>query len=166
MVAAISPADYNYEESLSTLRQANRAKNIKNKPKINEDPKDALIRQYADEITVLKEQLNLLSQGIEPDNMDIINKFTNNYSNLLPELNNHKEELNIIKEEFSKEKELLIKQNKLIMDENEQHTKNYKRAIDIKEKMNRRLSILQGEVVTGGNALQEAEKVKARNKRK
>ena len=39
MIAAVSPADYNYEETLSTLRYANRAKDIKNKPKINEDPK-------------------------------------------------------------------------------------------------------------------------------
>jgi kinesin family protein 3/17 len=35
MVAALSPADYNYEETLSTLRYADRAKSIKNKPKIN-----------------------------------------------------------------------------------------------------------------------------------
>jgi hypothetical protein len=39
MVACLSPADNNYEETLSTLRYANRAKNITNKPKINEDPK-------------------------------------------------------------------------------------------------------------------------------
>ena len=57
MVACISPADNNYEETLSTLRYANRAKNIKNKPKINEDPKDALLRQYQDEITMLKQLL-------------------------------------------------------------------------------------------------------------
>jgi len=57
MVAAISPADYNYEETLSTLRYANRAKNIKNKPKINEDPKDAMLRQYKEEIAKLKEML-------------------------------------------------------------------------------------------------------------
>lgn len=41
MIANIGPADYNYDETLSTLRYANRAKNIKNKPRINEDPKDA-----------------------------------------------------------------------------------------------------------------------------
>ena len=35
MIAAISPADYNYEESVTTLRYASRAKNIKNKPRIN-----------------------------------------------------------------------------------------------------------------------------------
>ncbi|KAI3381477.1 hypothetical protein SNEBB_001976 [Seison nebaliae] len=57
MVACISPSDNNYDETLSTLRYANRAKNIKNKPKINEDPKDAMIRQYLDEITKLREQL-------------------------------------------------------------------------------------------------------------
>ena len=39
MVACLSPADNNYDETLSTLRYANRAKNITNKPKINEDPK-------------------------------------------------------------------------------------------------------------------------------
>jgi kinesin family member 17 len=39
MVAAVSPADNNYDETLSTLRYANRAKNIKNKATINEDPK-------------------------------------------------------------------------------------------------------------------------------
>jgi len=38
-------------------RYANRAKNIKNKPKINEDPKDALLREYQDEITTLKQML-------------------------------------------------------------------------------------------------------------
>ncbi|EFJ38092.1 hypothetical protein SELMODRAFT_767, partial [Selaginella moellendorffii] len=50
MVANIGPADYNYEESVSTLRYANRAKSIKNKPRINEDPKDALLREFQAEI--------------------------------------------------------------------------------------------------------------------
>ena len=54
MIAAVSPADYNFDETLSTLRYANRAKNIKNKPKVNEDPKDALLKEYQDEIRQLK----------------------------------------------------------------------------------------------------------------
>lgn len=57
MVACLSPADNNYDETLSTLRYANRAKNIQNKPKINEDPKDALLRQYQEEIEKLKAML-------------------------------------------------------------------------------------------------------------
>ena len=44
MLASISPALDNYDETMSTLRYAARARNIKNTPKINEDPKDALIR--------------------------------------------------------------------------------------------------------------------------
>lgn len=54
MIACVSPSSDNYDETLSTLRYANRAKNIKNKPKINEDPKDALLREYQEEIERLK----------------------------------------------------------------------------------------------------------------
>jgi hypothetical protein len=57
MIAAISPADYNYDETLGTLRYAARAKNIINKPKVNEDPKDALLKQYMEEINRLKKLL-------------------------------------------------------------------------------------------------------------
>jgi kinesin family protein 3/17 len=67
MVAAISPADYNFDETMSTLRYANRAKNIKNKPKINEDPKDTMIREFKAEIErlrkLLEEQASLVAAG-------------------------------------------------------------------------------------------------------
>mmetsp|Transcript_29078 Transcript_29078/g.65812 ORF Transcript_29078/g.65812 Transcript_29078/m.65812 type:complete len:796 (-) Transcript_29078:211-2598(-) len=58
MVANLGPADYNYDETLSTLRYAYRAKSIKNKPKINEDPKDAMIREFQEEIMRLKAELD------------------------------------------------------------------------------------------------------------
>uniref|UniRef100_A0A8D8RDN3 Kinesin-like protein n=1 Tax=Cacopsylla melanoneura TaxID=428564 RepID=A0A8D8RDN3_9HEMI len=58
MIANIGPASYNYEESLTTLRYANRAKNIKNQPRVNEDPKEALLREYQEEIQRLKNMLN------------------------------------------------------------------------------------------------------------
>ena len=57
MIANMGPADYNYDESLNTLRYANRAKSIKNKPKINEDPKDAMLREFQDEILELKRRI-------------------------------------------------------------------------------------------------------------
>ena len=57
MIACVSPGDNNQSETLSTLRYANRAKNIKNRPRINEDPKDALIRQYQKEIKTLRQML-------------------------------------------------------------------------------------------------------------
>jgi kinesin family protein 3/17 len=67
MCANCGPADYNYDETLSTLRYANRAKNIKNKPKINEDPKDAMLREYQEEIKRLKEQLQATGRGVMID---------------------------------------------------------------------------------------------------
>ena len=63
MIAAISPADYNYEETLTTLRYASRAKNIENKPRINEDPKDAMIREFHDEISRLRAELEKFGGG-------------------------------------------------------------------------------------------------------
>ena len=67
MIANVGPADYNYDETMNTLRYASRAKNIQNKPKINEDPKDALLREYQEEITKLREQLAALNQGMSPE---------------------------------------------------------------------------------------------------
>ena len=68
MVANIGPADYNFEETMSTLRYANRAKNIKNKPRINEDPKDAMLREFQEEIARLKAQLGEgAGGGVGPD---------------------------------------------------------------------------------------------------
>ncbi|KAJ8365920.1 hypothetical protein SKAU_G00147510 [Synaphobranchus kaupii] len=60
MIATVSPADVNYGETLSTLRYANRAKNIINKPTINEDSNVKLIRELRAEIARLKA---LLIQG-------------------------------------------------------------------------------------------------------
>lgn len=57
MIATVGPAHKNFTESLATLRYASRAKNIKNKPRINEDPKDALLREFQEEIARLKAQL-------------------------------------------------------------------------------------------------------------
>ena len=66
--ANIGPADYNYDETISTLRYANRAKNIKNKARINEDPKDALLRQFQKEIEELKKKLEE-GEGALPPNV-------------------------------------------------------------------------------------------------
>lgn len=61
MIANISVADYNYEETLSTLRYADRAKQIKNKPKVNLDPKDALLKEYQQQIADLKKLLETMN---------------------------------------------------------------------------------------------------------
>ncbi|XP_061896968.1 kinesin-like protein KIF3B [Entelurus aequoreus] len=57
MIATVGPSPRNHHESLATLRYANRAKNIKNKPRVNEDPEAALLREFQREIARLKAQL-------------------------------------------------------------------------------------------------------------
>ncbi|XP_068855078.1 kinesin-like protein KIF1C isoform X2 [Aphelocoma coerulescens] len=64
MIAALSPADSNYEETLSTLRYADRTKQIRCHAVINEDPNARLIRELREEVTRLRELLS--AQGL-PD---------------------------------------------------------------------------------------------------
>ncbi|XP_075732123.1 osmotic avoidance abnormal protein 3 [Rhipicephalus microplus] len=100
MLACISPADVNYDETLSTLRYASRAKNIQNRPCVNEDPKDALLREYRQELERLKQ---LLSGGSfmatpaassatpeeRPDsNSEVVNQLKNDYEAQMTELRN------------------------------------------------------------------------------
>lgn len=63
MVCAISPASMNCEESMSTLRYADRAKKIQNKAVINESAQDKLIRELKSENEKLKELLKTMSGG-------------------------------------------------------------------------------------------------------
>ncbi|XP_055797173.1 kinesin-like protein KIF1A isoform X32 [Salvelinus fontinalis] len=62
MVAALSPADINYDETLSTLRYADRAKQIRCNAVINEDPNNRLVRELKEEVGRLRDLL--LSQGL------------------------------------------------------------------------------------------------------
>jgi hypothetical protein len=65
MIAALSPADINYSETLSTLRYADRAKRIKTKAVVNENPVEKMIRELKEENEKLK---GLLDSGkINPD---------------------------------------------------------------------------------------------------
>ena len=62
MLATVSPAADNYEETLSTLRYAERAKRIVNHAVVNEDPNARIIRELRAEIDALKEMLLHASQ--------------------------------------------------------------------------------------------------------
>lgn len=58
MIAAISPADINFEETLSTLRYADSAKRIKNHAVVNEDPNARMIRELKEELAQLRSKLS------------------------------------------------------------------------------------------------------------
>lgn len=57
MVATISPAADNFEETLSTLRYADRAKRIVNHAVVNEDPNARIIRELREEVETLQKEL-------------------------------------------------------------------------------------------------------------
>ena len=57
MIAAIGPADRNFDESLNTLQYANRAKNIQNKSKKNENNPAKIVAELREQIELLKLQL-------------------------------------------------------------------------------------------------------------
>uniref|UniRef100_A0A8C1GER0 plus-end-directed kinesin ATPase n=1 Tax=Cyprinus carpio TaxID=7962 RepID=A0A8C1GER0_CYPCA len=75
MVASLSPADINYDETLSTLRYADRAKQIRCNAVINEDPNNRLVRELKDEVSRLKDLL--YAQGLG-DIIENISDYKNN----------------------------------------------------------------------------------------
>ncbi|XP_035379957.1 kinesin-like protein KIF1A isoform X1 [Electrophorus electricus] len=87
MVAALSPADINYDETLSTLRYADRAKQIRCNAVINEDPNNRLVRELKEEVSRLKDLLYAQGLGdiIEtyrgPDDDSVGLKYISDYKN-------------------------------------------------------------------------------------
>ncbi|XP_072569452.1 kinesin-like protein KIF1B isoform X12 [Paramormyrops kingsleyae] len=79
MVAALSPADINYDETLSTLRYADRAKQIKCNAVINEDPNAKLVRELKDEVTRLRDLLRAQGLGDILDNLKDIQNNKHRY---------------------------------------------------------------------------------------
>eukprot|EP00929_Paragymnodinium_shiwhaense_P022478 TRINITY_DN14356_c0_g4_i1.p1 TRINITY_DN14356_c0_g4~~TRINITY_DN14356_c0_g4_i1.p1 ORF type:complete len:1154 (+),score=338.69 TRINITY_DN14356_c0_g4_i1:119-3580(+) len=66
MICALSPASSNFEETLSTLRYADRAKKIKNTAAINENPQDKLLREMYEENAKLKAMIEAAGGGEGP----------------------------------------------------------------------------------------------------
>lgn len=62
MIACVSPADSNMEETLNTLRYADRARKIKNKPTVNWDPKTAEIMKLKAQVQELT--MKLIQAGL------------------------------------------------------------------------------------------------------
>ncbi|XP_068687799.1 kinesin-like protein unc-104 isoform X4 [Montipora foliosa] len=77
MIAAISPADINFEETLSTLRYADRAKQIVCKAIVNEDPNAKIIRELKEEVSKLKELL--VKEGYNPEDLQSVLKQGSSY---------------------------------------------------------------------------------------
>mmetsp|Transcript_6750 Transcript_6750/g.9930 ORF Transcript_6750/g.9930 Transcript_6750/m.9930 type:complete len:600 (+) Transcript_6750:267-2066(+) len=173
MCANAGPAEYNYDETLSTLRYANRAKNIKNKPVINEDPKDAMLREYQEEISKLRAQLS----NITPEAQEIKNKEDN--SNDANQNKMNEEVIKQMQEKADKEKADIEaksrKQMEELLNENEQTSEERKSLQEKLEKESRaraemedqrvalqkKLEEMEAKLMTGGEIASKAAKQEA-----
>ena len=140
MIANCGPADYNSDETISTLRYASRAKNIENKPRINEDPKDAMIREFHDEITRLRAELEKYgganpggTQPVLDANGDyVVEKvvYVNNKEKMAKMEEDIEKEINQVKSTFERQKELIRQQTQI----DEQEKKRLMEELEKKEK--------------------------------
>jgi kinesin family protein 3/17 len=157
MIACVSPADYNYEETLSTLRYASRAKSIQNKPKINEDPKDALLRQYEDEIKKLREMIANMAKGGDPTNLlkEIANVQKNmNEKNTVKSVEQlHAGEAKV--KQLEAEKAMLDEDKKKIENELKEREQQFLTEKERKENLNAMLQQLEQKLLIGGQEFQE-----------
>eukprot|EP00817_Percolomonadidae_sp_ATCC50343_P002703 CAMPEP_0117426362 /NCGR_PEP_ID=MMETSP0758-20121206/6503_1 /TAXON_ID=63605 /ORGANISM="Percolomonas cosmopolitus, Strain AE-1 (ATCC 50343)" /LENGTH=449 /DNA_ID=CAMNT_0005211509 /DNA_START=905 /DNA_END=2251 /DNA_ORIENTATION=- len=162
MLAAISPADDNYDETLSTLRYASRAKKIQNKPTINEDPKDAMLREYQEEIKKLQAQL----QGAPVDENGNVVDEEKNEEELRAVMEQNKREQIEIREQLAQrseaeKQELLEKQQKLAAEtqkiEKELQERQNQLSVRTEQKQGlaKKLKEMKAHVVRGGKSLLE-----------
>lgn len=118
--ATVGPAGFNYDETISTLRYANRAKNIQNTSKANEDPKEALLRQFQMEIEALKKQIDDSSKGLseadddgeEPEEEGLVVGASEEVANAVQ---SKREELDAARQEMIRLKEKLENMEKKII---------------------------------------------------
>jgi len=71
MIACVSPAETNYEESLSTIRYASRARNIKNKPVVNRDPNSMLIESLRQQIQTLQFEVKEYATILQSNSIEV-----------------------------------------------------------------------------------------------
>lgn len=74
MIACISPADINAEETLNTLKYANRARNIQNKPVINRDPISTEMIKMRQQLEYLQAELCTRGGGASSDEVQALKK--------------------------------------------------------------------------------------------
>ena len=164
MVANLGPASYNYEETLTTLRYANRAKNIKNKPKINEDPKDALLREFQEEIKRLRGQLDKKGSGGASVRKKRRNKDGSNdgeSDDIEDETEQNQEELlKIEQKKLDEEKHNLLENNEMVKEEKNKLIEEIdKRAQQVKKERQKagavsaKIKAMESKLLIGGKTI-------------
>ncbi|XP_039966723.1 kinesin-like protein KIF3A [Bactrocera neohumeralis] len=150
MCATISPSDINYMETISTLRYASRAKNIQNRMRVNEEPKDALLRHFQEEIARLRKQLEENShedqiseeedEDIEDDEADIEIEI---------------EETPVVNGKKSKKREKSDAEKEEKERRAREHQQEIEHAKSEQEQLRCKLMSLEGKILVGGENLLE-----------
>uniref|UniRef100_A0A7E4VXP5 Kinesin-like protein n=1 Tax=Panagrellus redivivus TaxID=6233 RepID=A0A7E4VXP5_PANRE len=165
MIANVGPATYNYDETISTLRYANRAKDIKNVARINEDPKDALMRKYLEEIDELKKRLendDAVSGGEseEEENAPVSNAkpipMNHHWEEKIREMES---ELDAKKQQLEQERGLAETEKRRLAEEILLKEEEIQKSKDEHQRLAERLAAIEKKVIVGGeNMLEKAEK--------
>ncbi|VDO36573.1 unnamed protein product [Brugia timori] len=162
MFANIGPASYNYDETVSTLRYANRAKNIQNVVRINEDPKDALLRKFQLEIEHLKRMLEKEESSGNEDEVDESSwnkgqkQSRNRYSDRIEEL---EKTIEIRKNELQKEKGIADEERETLIAELHAKEEELAQAHRDHDSLMNKLKQIEKKLIVGGeNMLEKAEK--------
>nr|XP_039263743.1 kinesin-like protein KIF3A [Styela clava] len=167
MCANIGPASYNYDETISTLRYANRAKNIKNRAIINEDPKDALLRQFQKEIEDLRKKLqdgggeegseSESEEEIGPDG-SVRRKKGRKRRNSSGKMAAMQQKIEEERKRLEEQKELAEEERNEVKADLEKREEEYKKAKLEHDQMMERLHAIERKVIVGGvDLLQKAE---------
>ncbi|ELU08954.1 hypothetical protein CAPTEDRAFT_178367 [Capitella teleta] len=174
MVANIGPADYNYDETISTLRYANRAKNIKNQARINEDPKDALLRKFQEEIEELRRQLEEgvwcdAGSDLDEDSEEEVEdedgrpvrrrKKSRSGSNLTREkMVEIQAEIEADREKLAFAKDMAEEEKKLVEEGLVEKETELARAQEVQQHLQHKLQAIEKKIIVGGeNLLEKAE---------
>ncbi|XP_047518509.1 kinesin-like protein KIF3A [Pieris napi] len=154
MIATIGPSDTNYVETISTLRYANRAKNIENKTHVNSEPGDALLTKFQQEIDQLKKQLeesviDVEGEGEEELSEDTEDTLTDPELDVLdPEEKKIKRKIR--KEEKEQAKREMAHQARKVLEEKKAELQKTKRQ---QEELKDKLQRLESKVLVGGENL-------------
>ncbi|XP_038143374.1 kinesin-like protein KIF11 isoform X1 [Cyprinodon tularosa] len=129
IIATVSPSSSNLEETLSTLEYACRAKNIMNKPEVNQKlTKRTLIKEYTEEIERLKRDLAATRDR------NGVYLSSENYENMMKQITAHEEQIAEYVDKIAIMEEELKKVNDLFVDSKNQLEQ---RAVDLEEKQQR-----------------------------
>eukprot|EP00735_Rhodelphis_limneticus_P011034 TRINITY_DN4082_c0_g1::TRINITY_DN4082_c0_g1_i1::g.11857::m.11857 TRINITY_DN4082_c0_g1::TRINITY_DN4082_c0_g1_i1::g.11857 ORF type:complete len:795 (+),score=255.95,sp/P46871/KRP95_STRPU/50.96/0.0,Kinesin/PF00225.18/3.6e-119,Kinesin/PF00225.18/3.8e+03,Kinesin/PF00225.18/3.3e+03,PIF1/PF05970.9/0.082,PIF1/PF05970.9/6.8e+03 TRINITY_DN4082_c0_g1_i1:33-2387(+) len=173
MIANIGPADYNYDETASTLRYASSAKDIRNKPRINEDPKDAMIREFQEEINRLRQQLEsaataqpvveekIVYQGLTDEQLkELEDAHRNQIDAKTKEMQQEADQkMKQLLESMSTKEKMAEEEKQKLLKEAEKRKEQAEKERKKREEIHRRLKAMEDKLVQGGGAEQVLQQV-------